>query len=141
MLGASPGRREQLGASLLGLLQPWVVGSVLTANVTILRSFNLLLNYTVPFMSDHDGFKSSQLDSYSKLGVVAVWFQTAPLEAFVISQKWYRKLAVRGAFSSGRFCVSLCWCLHLQGQSWCPDGLVIPAYQGTEVFNPTQQDA
>ena len=53
---------------------------------------------TVPFMSDHDGVKSSRLDLYSRLGVVAVPFQTAPLEAFVISHKWYRKLAVRGFF-------------------------------------------
>ena len=47
-------------------------------------------------MSDHEGFKSSRLDSYSKLGVVALWFQTAPLEAFVIARKWYRKLAALG---------------------------------------------
>ena len=61
-------------------------GSVLIhCNVTKLSSFNLRL--TVPFMSDHDGFNRSRLDSYSKLGVVAVWFQTAPLEAFVIYQK------------------------------------------------------
>ena len=42
----------------------------------------------VPFMSDHDSFKSSRLDSHSKLGAVAVGFQTAPLEAFVIYHKW-----------------------------------------------------
>ena len=45
-------------------------------------------------MSEHEGFKSSRLDSYNKLGVVVVWIQTGPLEAFVISHKWYRKFSV-----------------------------------------------
>ena len=60
-------------------------------------------------MSDHEGFKSSRLDSYAKLGVVGVGFQTAPLEAFVIARKWYavRKLAaLAGRFPvSGRYTV------------------------------------
>ena len=50
-------------------------------------------------MSDHDGFKSSRLDVYSKLGVVAVYIQTGPLEAFVAARKWYRKFSVVLNFS------------------------------------------
>ena len=38
------------------------------------------------------------MDSYSKLGVFAVWFQTAPLEAFGVARKLYRKLAALGVF-------------------------------------------
>ena len=36
------------------------------------------------------------MGSYTKLGVVGVGFQTAPLEAFVIARQWYRKLAALG---------------------------------------------
>ena len=50
-------------------------------------------------MSDHEGFIQELSFGFlhTKLGVVGVGFQTAarsaPLEAFVVYHKWYRKLA------------------------------------------------
>jgi hypothetical protein len=70
-----------------------LTGSVATVNVT---KFSTCFQLTVPFPSNHEGFKSSRLDSYSKLGVVAVGFQTAPLEAFEVAGKRYRKFSVVG---------------------------------------------
>jgi hypothetical protein len=55
------------------------------------------------FSSNHKGFKSSRLDSYTKLGVVSVWFQTVPHEALV-SGKLYRTFSVVGVrFPSGPY--------------------------------------
>ena len=69
--------------------------------MTKLRSFN----FTIPFQSDHKGFKSSRLDSYNKLGVVVVTFQTAPRSEQMLKRKRDRKLAVQ------RFCQ---WPLRLR---------------------------
>ena len=55
-------------------------------NVTKVISFDLRVALAVPFSSDHEGCKSSRLDSYNKLGAVVVWCQPTPLEAFVVAR-------------------------------------------------------
>ena len=95
-----------------------------TVNVTTLSSSNVQYRTILAFPSEHEGFKSSRLDSYNKFGgVFVVAFQTAPHEAFVISQKWYRKLilveptpwlgSVRLLGPAGLGCAGLLWRKHI----------------------------
>ena len=89
------------GASRLG-------GTVPTVNE---RQIKVVSTYDhSPFSeiraTGHEGFKSSLLDSYNKLGVVVVPFQAPRLDPSICwsgERKRDRKLAVRGASSSGRY--------------------------------------
>ena len=77
-----------------GLVHPWVVqsGTLYMCN-EIKSSFDLRYHFlaiTKRLQELSIGFL------HHKLGVVGVGFQTAPLEAFAIDRKWYRKLAALG---------------------------------------------
>ena len=47
-------------------------------------------------MSDHDGFKSSRLDSYTDGIVVSVWLKTAPRSEHLLASSRYRKFCALG---------------------------------------------